>query len=161
MATGRAIDRRRLLRMTALFGLGTGAIDLSGCAKSSTSPTDTNPGSPSSTGSTTCNARVPEETAGPYPGDGSNGPDVLGLTGVVRSDIRPSFAGLSGAADGVPLQVQLTIVSASTCAPLAGFSDGASLELATVTGSVAGGLTAALSVAVPAQDCPRSHVHET
>jgi hypothetical protein len=38
----------------------------------------------------------------------------------VRSDIRSSFAGLSGAADGVQLALVLTIVSASTCAPLAG-----------------------------------------
>jgi len=67
-----------------------------------------------------CNTRIPQETAGPYPGDGSNGPDVLGLTGVVRSDIRPSFAGLSGTADGVSLTIALTIVSASTCEPLAG-----------------------------------------
>ena len=34
---------------------------------------------------------IPEETAGPYPGDGSNGPDVLAESGVVRSDIRSSF----------------------------------------------------------------------
>jgi len=44
---------------------------------------------------------------------------VLGLTGVIRGDIRKSFAGLSGIADGVPLTVALTIVSASTCSPLA------------------------------------------
>jgi len=55
-----------------------------------------------------------------YPGDGSNGPNVLPLTGVVRNDIRSSFAGLSGTAAGVPLNIALTIVSASTCAPLAG-----------------------------------------
>ena len=30
---------------------------------------------------------IPEETAGPYPGDGSNGPNVLTESGVVRSDI--------------------------------------------------------------------------
>ena len=34
---------------------------------------------------------IPEETAGPYPGDGSNGPDVLAESGVVRSDITSSF----------------------------------------------------------------------
>jgi len=63
---------------------------------------------------------VTTDTAGPYPGDGSNGPDVLGLTGAVRNDIRSSFAGLSGTADGVPLTIVLTIVSASTCEPLSG-----------------------------------------
>jgi protocatechuate 3,4-dioxygenase beta subunit len=45
---------------------------------------------------------------------------VLSATGVVRDDIRSSFAGLSGVAAGVPLTIQLTIVSSSTCAPLAG-----------------------------------------
>jgi protocatechuate 3,4-dioxygenase beta subunit len=42
------------------------------------------------------------------------------MSGVVRSDIRSSFAGLSGTAGGVPLTIALTIVSASTCSPLAG-----------------------------------------
>jgi len=41
-------------------------------------------------GGTTC-GKIPEETAGPYPGDGSNGPNALTATGVVRSDIRSSF----------------------------------------------------------------------
>ena len=36
-------------------------------------------------------AAVPTETAGPYPGDGSNGPDVLDDSGIVRHDIRRSF----------------------------------------------------------------------
>ena len=36
-------------------------------------------------------AVIPEETAGPFPGDGSNGPDVLSQSGVVRTDIRSSF----------------------------------------------------------------------
>jgi len=65
---------------------------------------------------------VPEEAAGPYPGDGSNGPTVLSASGVVRSDLRSSFAGLSGTAGGVRLDVALTLVSASTCAPLAGYA---------------------------------------
>jgi protocatechuate 3,4-dioxygenase beta subunit len=62
---------------------------------------------------------VPEETAGPYPGDGSNGANVLNQTGVVRNDIRTSFAGLSGTAAGIPLTVELTLVNSSTCAVLA------------------------------------------
>ena len=40
---------------------------------------------------------IPSETAGPYPGDGSNGPNVLTQSGIVRSDIRASF-GSSGLA---------------------------------------------------------------
>jgi protocatechuate 3,4-dioxygenase beta subunit len=38
----------------------------------------------------------------------------------VRNDIRPSFAGLNGTADGISLTIALTLVSASTCEPLAG-----------------------------------------
>ena len=34
---------------------------------------------------------IPEETAGPYPGDGSNGVNVLSESGIVRSDITSSF----------------------------------------------------------------------
>jgi protocatechuate 3,4-dioxygenase beta subunit len=52
---------------------------------------------------------IPEETAGPYPGDGSNGPDVLNQDGVVRSDIRSSFGGASAVAAGVPLTLDLTL----------------------------------------------------
>jgi protocatechuate 3,4-dioxygenase beta subunit len=45
---------------------------------------------------------------------------VLSVNGVVRSDIRSSFGGLSGTAAGIPLTVSLTLVSATTCEPLAG-----------------------------------------
>ena len=38
---------------------------------------------------------IPEETAGPYPGDGSNGVNVLTQDGIVRSDIRSSFGSSS------------------------------------------------------------------
>ena len=89
--------------------------------KQSTAPTTNTDtaAAPAATGSSACST-IPRETAGPFPADGSNGPTVLGASGVVRSDIRPSFAGLSGTADGVPLTIALTIVSASTCSPLAG-----------------------------------------
>jgi protocatechuate 3,4-dioxygenase beta subunit len=111
-ATGAALDRRGLLRMAARFGATFGALQLLGCSDSSATGVDTNP-------QNSC-SKVPEETAGPYPGEGSNGPNVLNQTGVVRSDIRSSFAGMTGTADGIPLTVALTIVSASTCAPFAG-----------------------------------------
>ena len=52
---------------------------------------------------------IPEETAGPYPGDGSNGPDVLSESGVVRSDITASFGSASGVAEGVPLTLRLKV----------------------------------------------------
>lgn len=34
---------------------------------------------------------IPTETGGPFPGDGTNGPNVLTQSGSVRSDIRASF----------------------------------------------------------------------
>jgi protocatechuate 3,4-dioxygenase beta subunit len=56
---------------------------------------------------------VPTETAGPYPGDGSNGPDVLDESGIVRHDIRRSFGSSRTLARGVPLRVNLTVTEAS------------------------------------------------
>jgi protocatechuate 3,4-dioxygenase beta subunit len=58
-------------------------------------------------------AEVPSETAGPYPGDGSNGPDVLDESGIVRHDIRRSFGDSRTLATGVPLRVNLTVTDAS------------------------------------------------
>lgn len=130
-ATGLVINRRRLLGWGMRLGAAGAAastLNLVGCggdsptSASATTATTTTPPTtttvPPTTGAS-C-SRIPEETAGPFPGDGSNGPTVLSASGVVRSDIRSSFAGLSGTADGVPLTLVLTIVSSSTCAPLAG-----------------------------------------
>jgi protocatechuate 3,4-dioxygenase beta subunit len=121
IATGAAMDRRGLLRLAARFGLGAGALQMLACGGSPTAASDTTTTSTTTTGTTSSScSRIPNEIQGPYPGDGSNGPDVLGLSGVVRSDIRSSFAGLSGTADGVPLTIVLTIVSSTTCTPLGG-----------------------------------------
>ncbi|MEE2570038.1 intradiol ring-cleavage dioxygenase [Pseudarthrobacter sp. J64] len=68
-----------------------------------------------------CGVEIPEETAGPYPGDGSNGPNVLEASGVVRQDITSSFGTSSTKVDGVPLTFTLTLMdNANGCAPLAG-----------------------------------------
>ena len=68
-----------------------------------------------------CGVEVPQETAGPYPGDGSNGPNVLEASGVVRQDITSSFGTASSTAEGVPLTVTLTLLdNANGCTPLAG-----------------------------------------
>jgi protocatechuate 3,4-dioxygenase beta subunit len=110
-ATGGIMDRRMLLGIAARLGVSLAALPLLGC-ESDSSPSDTpEPGSCS---------RIPQETAGPFPGDGSNGPNVLNQSGAVRSDIRSSFGGVTGVADGVPLTIVLNIVSATTCAALAG-----------------------------------------
>jgi len=86
------------------------------------SGTSTGPGSASSTtGSNATCEEIPEETAGPYPGDGSNGPNVLTQSGIVRSDIRSSFGSASGTAEGVPLTINLTVLDqANGCAASAG-----------------------------------------
>ena len=68
-----------------------------------------------------CTTEIPQETAGPYPGDGSNGPNVLEASGVVRQDITSSFGTGSAKAEGVPLTLTLTLLdNANGCVPLAG-----------------------------------------
>jgi protocatechuate 3,4-dioxygenase beta subunit len=67
---------------------------------------------------------IPTETAGPYPGDGTNGPNALTQSGIVRSDIRSSF-GASGTASaaGTLLTTTLRLVSTvSGCAPVSGLA---------------------------------------
>ncbi|HEY7104863.1 MAG TPA: intradiol ring-cleavage dioxygenase [Acidimicrobiia bacterium] len=133
-AFGRPRTRREALAL--LGGLGA-AVVVAGCSGGSSSKdaasTSTTRASVSSGGSgasatttspsasTTSCAPIPEETAGPFPADGSNGPNALALDGIVRSDIRSSISGASGVADGVPLEVTLTVVDTSNgCAPMSG-----------------------------------------
>ena len=125
LETGVAMGRRRMLRTTARLGVALGAIPLLGCAgDDSITGSDTNgtTGTDTTGGSANCVAKIPEETAGPFPGDGSNGPNALRTTGVVRNDIRSSFGGLSGSASGVLLNLELTIVSAASCSPLSDYA---------------------------------------
>jgi protocatechuate 3,4-dioxygenase beta subunit len=63
---------------------------------------------------------IPNETAGPYPGDGSNGPDVLLESGIVRSDITASFGSSTTVAEGVPLAITLTVADSASGDPLPG-----------------------------------------
>src|SRR5258706_8014638 len=111
------LSRRRLL---AALG-GAGALMVAGCDGPSTPAALANPAnsaSPAASASTAASAgpaaaaaggRIPEETAGPFPGDGSNGVNVLGDSGIVRGDITRSFGGASGVARGVPLTIRLTV----------------------------------------------------
>lgn len=94
------VARRRLFGI--LGGLAaTGALTACGTGGSS--------GTSSGGSTSTAAGEIPEETAGPYPGDGSNGKNVLNQSGVVRSDIRSSFHGASGVAAGVPLTIRLKV----------------------------------------------------
>jgi protocatechuate 3,4-dioxygenase beta subunit len=107
-ALASSLSRRQIL---GFFG-GAGVLALAGCVDGGDDGTGDGGGG-------SC-AKIPEETAGPYPGDGTNGKDALALAGIVRSDIRSSIGGATGVAAGVPLTVTLTLLDASGCAPLAG-----------------------------------------
>ncbi len=113
--------RRQLLKW--MGGAGVAAI-VAGCLDGSSSESGddaTDDSSSDDTSGGSC-SEIPEETAGPYPGDGSNGPNVLTTTGVVRSDITTSFGGLSGTAAGIPLTVKLKLVdSSNSCQTLEGY----------------------------------------
>lgn len=64
---------------------------------------------------------IPEETSGPFPGDGSNGPDIRSVEGVVRRDIRTSIGSASATAGGTPLTFTLRLRDAARgCAVLPG-----------------------------------------
>ncbi|HET6835008.1 MAG TPA: intradiol ring-cleavage dioxygenase [Acidimicrobiales bacterium] len=128
MTGRRLMDRRRALQMVAGAGLvtlvGCGSDDGNESADSTTTSTagssTTTAGSESAASNAEC-SEIPEETAGPYPGDGSNGPNVLTEDGIVRSDIRPSFGSARGLAEGVPATINLPVVdTANGCAPLTG-----------------------------------------
>jgi protocatechuate 3,4-dioxygenase beta subunit len=117
------LSRRRLLGVLG----GAGALALAGCGVTG-SATRTESAAPSASpptsadsGSSTTTTEIPEETAGPYPGDGSNGVNVLTASGIVRSDITSSFGGASGVAEGVPLTIRLTVLDTGNGAvPLGG-----------------------------------------
>lgn len=105
---GIAHDLPRLLsRRRALSLLGGGGLALlAGCSSGSA------PGAAA--------GRIPAEALGPFPADGSNGPDVLGESDVVRRDIRSSIGDARGSADGLPLTVRLRVVEAADGAPREG-----------------------------------------
>jgi protocatechuate 3,4-dioxygenase beta subunit len=122
-------DLQTLSRRSALAFLGTSLLAVAGCstaakvtsaasgsastATAAGSSTATAPTAASSAASTSAAAQsyteIPEETAGPFPGDGSNGPNALAQSGIVRSDIRSSFGSSTTTAEGVALTVTLTL----------------------------------------------------
>jgi protocatechuate 3,4-dioxygenase beta subunit len=136
----RLLGRRGLLKLVAGAGLaGAGLITLGACADA-TGTADTGPaqggrppqGGPGGGGpgggaaqptqtSDTADGEIPEETSGPYPGDGSNGANVLTQSGIVRRDITSSFGSSTTKAEGVPLGITMTINDfANNKSPLAG-----------------------------------------
>lgn len=95
------LTRRRVL---GVLGVGVAGAVLAACSTGgSNAPGGSTGASMPSTG------EIPDETAGPYPGDGSNGPDVLERSGIVRRDIRSSLDG-GATAEGVLMTLTLTIL---------------------------------------------------
>jgi protocatechuate 3,4-dioxygenase beta subunit len=117
------MDRRRVLKLLGFGGLSASLFTIVGCGPSGATgtPLASAAATSASVASGASCAVIPEETAGPFPGDGSNGPNVLSEDGVVRTDIRSSFGSSNTVAEGVPLAIKLTIQDAGgDCAPLAG-----------------------------------------
>ncbi|MEU3014376.1 dioxygenase [Nocardia asteroides] len=113
----RVMSRRRMLSVLGVAGVATAAA---ACA-SATDSGVTEAGTSSATATATP-AAAPQETAGPYPGDGSNGPNVLIESGVVRSDLTTSFGAYSGVAQGVPMTLTLNLRDLTTDAAGAGMA---------------------------------------
>jgi protocatechuate 3,4-dioxygenase beta subunit len=114
------VQRRRVLGLMALGGtavLASGCNVFGGGAEANVTATAAD--------GTTC-IKDPVETSGPFPADGTNSKNgqtvnVLNQSGIVRQDIRPSFGGMTPVAEGVKLDIALTLVDVgNACAPLAG-----------------------------------------
>jgi protocatechuate 3,4-dioxygenase beta subunit len=122
------LSRRQVIRA---MGFGVVAVGVAACLPGASPGASTgegsqlaSPGSRNATGTAAaaeCDTAIPEETAGPYPGDGSNGPDVLAASGVVRKDITSSFGASTTVATGVPLTIRLTVLNLTDgCTPMNG-----------------------------------------
>ena len=106
---GTLVTRRGAL---GVLGAGSVAAVLAACSGESASGSAASDGggaSDSGGASASTLEEMPGETAGPYPGDGSNGPDVLETSGVERSDIRSSIDS-DTTAEGTGLEITLNII---------------------------------------------------
>lgn len=133
----RLIARRRALGLigaggaslltAACSGGSSGGSASTSAATTTTTTTTTGSGGGTTTTSGSCIAD-PSETNGPYPSDGTNMANgvlsnVLIQSGVVRSDIRPSFGSSTTVAQGVPLTLTIKLVNVNAgCAALSGYA---------------------------------------
>ncbi|KZX21592.1 intradiol ring-cleavage dioxygenase [Rathayibacter tanaceti] len=125
---GLPFDVRTLLSrrgVLTLVGAGAATLGLAACTSPASGTGAAGAATATATASATPTApaalaEIPDETAGPYPGDGSNGVDVLERSGIVRSDLRTSIDG-GATAEGVSMALNLTILDAANGgAPFAG-----------------------------------------
>ena len=98
----RPLERRQILQM-GVVGIGALLASCSGAANGASSGGSTNSGG---SGSGVCVAEIPEETAGPYPADGSSG----GPGGPPPGDSPPSSVSVAQS-DGVNVLTRSGIVS--------------------------------------------------
>lgn len=81
-----------------------------GTSSGSSSPSGSSSSS-AGAGTSSPAGEIPEETAGPFPGDGSNGVNILTQSGIVRSDITSSFGASTTKAEGIPLTITMTLLN--------------------------------------------------
>ena len=149
MWTRTPVERRKILKMGVL-GIG---VLLAGCgtvtaaplatstvatptatatgtatAATTTATATTATATVASTGTSTVTAveEIQQETAGPYPADGSQASskvlNALTLSGIIRSDIRTSLT-TGNTAAGIPTTIELTLVDVNNgYAPLSGYA---------------------------------------
>lgn len=98
----------------------TGTVAATGSTAAAATPTTSAAGTDATPAGSLAGTEIPDETAGPFPGDGTNGPNALTESGVVRNDIRSSFGSSTTTAEGIPLRYQLTVVDAVTGTALPG-----------------------------------------
>jgi protocatechuate 3,4-dioxygenase beta subunit len=107
------LARRRALRLLA--GLSLTAATAAAC----TGDPDKKPAARPGGGGNDCPA-TPAKPAGPYPADGTNGPNVLNRPGIRRADLRTSLGSPKLPVPGVPLRIVLAVRDTHrNCAPRA------------------------------------------
>ena len=82
------LDRRQMLKLLGFGGLSAGLFVIAGCGPTGAPPASASASSAPPPAPRRPSARAarssPRRRPGPFPGDGSNGPDVLTQSGVVR-----------------------------------------------------------------------------
>ena len=130
---GSAVSRRQILRTAGVLvagGFAAGGWSAADAATKKKTPLKRSTSATTKAASATQTTRaltpaancsvIPQETGGPFPGDGTNGANVLTQPGIVRSDVRSSFGKSTTLAKGVLLKLRLTVNSTATCGAFAG-----------------------------------------